>query len=97
MLYLLQTIRGLLGLFMFMSSVTLTFSGFPGALFSWLGGGVVMMGYTVAIASMTHEDVGNGVETAVTRILRSRTLRSLLGSEKYDRENKFRSELHWRA
>ena len=26
-----------------------------------------------------------------------RTLRSLLGSEKYDRENKFKSELHWRA
>jgi len=25
-----------------------------------------------------------------------RTLRSLLGSEKYDRENKFRSELHFR-
>ena len=26
-----------------------------------------------------------------------RTLRSLLGSEKYDRENKFRSELHRRG
>ena len=67
MVNLLQSIRGFVGFILFVISVFMTFGGFPGALLSWLGGGVVTMGYTVAIATITHEDIGQGKEGAGAR------------------------------
>tara|TARA_B100001063_G_scaffold192487_1_gene183744 strand:+ start:1779 stop:2186 length:408 start_codon:yes stop_codon:yes gene_type:complete len=66
----LQSVRGFLGFSLFVLAVLMTFDGFPGALLSWLGGGVVAMAYTVAIATITHEDTGQGKESAGTRFLR---------------------------
>ena len=66
----LQSVRGLVGFVTFVLSVIMTFDGFPLALLSWLGAGVMMVGYTVAIATITHEDVGEGKEGPVSRFLR---------------------------
>ena len=63
----LQSVRALVGLVLFVISLLITFDGSPGALLSWLGGGVVTLGYTVAIASITHEDIGNGRKGPGTR------------------------------
>ena len=65
----LQSVRALVGLILFVVSLLITFDGFPGALLSWLGGGVVTLGYTVAIASITHEDIGNGKQGPGTRFI----------------------------
>ena len=56
-----------MGLFVF--SLFLSFDGFPLALLSWFGGGIVMLGYTVAISTMTHEDTGGGKVKALNRIV----------------------------
>ena len=66
----LQSVRGFAGLFLFVLAVLMTFDGFTGALLSWLGGGVVCIGYSVAIATITHEDTGQGKEGALPRFLR---------------------------
>ena len=66
----LQSVRGLFGFVAFVLSVIMTFDGFPLALLSWLGAGVMMVGYTVAIATITHEDVGSGKEGSVARFIR---------------------------
>ena len=66
----LQSVRGLTGVFLLVIAVLMTFDGFPGALVSWLGGGVVCIGYSVAIATITHEDTGQGKEGALPRFLR---------------------------
>ena len=55
---LLHSVRALLGLTLFIWSLFLSFDGFPGALLSWLGGGVVLIGYTGSIATLTHNDQG---------------------------------------
>ena len=48
---------------LFIWSLFLTFNGFPGALLSWLGGAIVMIGYTGSIATLTHSDQGlSGVQ-----------------------------------
>ena len=65
----LQSVRALVGLVLFVISLLITFDGSPGALLSWLGGGVVTLGYTVAIASITHEDIGNGRKGPGTRFI----------------------------
>ena len=65
----LQSVRALVGLILFVVSLLITFDGFPGALLSWFGGGVVTLGYTVAIASITHEDIGNGKQGPGTRFI----------------------------
>ena len=65
----LQSVRVLVGLVTFVISVLITFDGSPGALLSWLGGGVVTLGYTVAIASITHEDIGSGRQGPATRFI----------------------------
>ena len=65
----LQSVRVLVGLVTFVGSLLITFDGFPGALLSWLGGGVVTLGYTVAISTMTHEDIGNGKQGPLTRFI----------------------------
>ena len=67
MINLLQSIRGLVGFILLVFSVILSFQGFPAALLSWLGGGVVTVGYAVAISKITHEDTGNGKESPGTR------------------------------
>ena len=67
---LLQSIRGFVGFILFVFAVLMTFQGFPGALLSWFGGGVVAMGYAVAIATITHEDVGQGKEGPSPRFFR---------------------------
>ena len=64
-----QNIRALTGFALMMFALFLTFDGFPGAMLSWLGGGVVMTGYTGSIATITHEDTGEGKLTAGMRIL----------------------------
>tara|TARA_B100000676_G_scaffold273209_1_gene291732 strand:- start:1526 stop:1966 length:441 start_codon:yes stop_codon:yes gene_type:complete len=66
----LQSVRGFAGFFLFVLAVLMTFDGFTGALLSWLGGGVVCIGYSVAIATTTHEDTGQGKEGALPRFLR---------------------------
>ena len=66
----LQTVQGFVGFFLFVLAVLMTFQGFPGATFSWLGGGVIAAGYSVAIATITHEDTGQGKEGAGPRFLR---------------------------
>ena len=65
----LQSVRALVGLVLFVISLLITFDGFPGALLSWLGGGVVTLGYTVAISTITHEDIGNGKQGPGTRFI----------------------------
>ena len=55
---LLHSVRALLGLTLFIWSLFLSFDGFPGALLSWLGGGIVLIGYTGSIATLTHNDQG---------------------------------------
>ena len=70
MIQFLQSARALVGLVMLVFSVFLSFKGFPLALLSWLGGGVVLMGYSVAIATITHEDTGQGKEGSGSRFLR---------------------------
>lgn len=64
-----QNIRALTGFALLIFALFLTFDGFPGAMLSWLGGGVVMTGYTGSIATITHEDTGEGKLTAGMRIL----------------------------
>ena len=64
-----QNIRALTGFALMIFALFLTFDGFPGAMLSWLGGGVVMTGYTGSIATITHEDTGEGKLTAGMRIL----------------------------
>ena len=64
-----QNIRALTGFVLLIFALFLTFDGFPGAMLSWLGGGVVMTGYTGSIATITHEDTGEGKLTAGMRIL----------------------------
>ena len=54
----------------FLFSVFETFSGKPLALLSFFGAGLVMSGFTVATATITHEDVGQGKEGPGRRILR---------------------------
>ena len=66
----LQSVRGLGGFTLFVLAGLMTFDGFPGALLSWFGGGIVCVGYSVAIATMTHEDVGSGKEGPGPRLLR---------------------------
>lgn len=58
MVPLLHSVRALLGLALFIWSLFLSFDGFPGALLSWLGGGIVLIGYTGSIATLTHNDQG---------------------------------------
>ena len=65
----LQSVRVLVGLVTFVISVLITFDGSPGALLSWLGGGVVTLGNTVAIASITHEDIGSVRQGPATRFI----------------------------
>ena len=55
---------------MFVLALLMTFKGFPGGLLSWLGGGVVTVAYSVAIATITHEDTGQGKEGPRDRFLR---------------------------
>jgi hypothetical protein len=64
-----QNFRALTGLVLLIFALFLSFDGFPGAMVSWLGGGVVMSGYTGSIATITHEDTGEGKLTAGMRIL----------------------------
>ena len=64
-----QNIRALTGFVLLIFALFLTFDGFPGAMLSWLGGGVVMTGYTGSIATITHEDTGEGKLTTGMRIL----------------------------
>ena len=64
-----QNIRALTGFVLLIFALFLTFDGFPGAMLSWLGGGIVMTGYTGSIATITHEDTGEGKLTAGMRIL----------------------------
>ena len=66
----LQEARGVVGFVTFVISVILTFNGKPLALLSWVGAGIVMTGITVATATITHENVGEGEEGPVPRILR---------------------------
>ena len=66
----LQLVRGFVGFWLFVLAILMTFQGFPDALLSWLGGGVVAVAYTVAISTITHEDIGQGKETASTRFIR---------------------------
>ena len=47
-----QNIRALTGLLLLMFARFLSFDGFPGAMVSWIGGGVVMTGYTGSIATL---------------------------------------------
>ena len=65
----LQSARVLVGMGLFVFSLFLSFDGFPLALLSWFGGGIVMLGYTVAISTMTHEDTGGGKVKALNRIV----------------------------
>ena len=64
-----QNIRALTGFALLIFALFLTFDGFPGAMLSWLGGGIVMTGYTGSIATITHENTGEGKLNAGTRIL----------------------------
>jgi hypothetical protein len=64
-----QNIRALTGLVLLMFALFLSFDGFPGAMVSWLGGGVVMTGYTGSIATITHENTGEEKLSAGMRIL----------------------------
>ena len=64
-----QSIRALSALVLLIFALFLSFDGFPGAILSWLGGGIVMTGYTGSIATITHEDTGEGKLTAGMRIL----------------------------
>ena len=64
-----QNIRALTGFVLLIFALFLTFDGFPGAILSWLGGGVVMTGYTGSIATITHENTGEGKLNAGMRIL----------------------------
>ena len=66
----LQEARGVVGMLVFLFSVFETFSGKPLALLSFFGAGLVMSGFTVATATITHEDVGQGKEGPGRRILR---------------------------
>ena len=66
----LQSLRGFVGFAMFVLALLMTFKGFPGGLLSWLGGGVVTVAYSVAIATITHEDTGQGKEGPRDRFLR---------------------------
>ena len=64
-----QNIRALTGLGLLIFALFLSFDGFPGAMLSWLGGGIVMTGYTGSIATITHENTGEGKLSAGMRIL----------------------------
>ena len=66
----LQEARGVVGGIAFFISVFSTFTGKPLALLSFVGAGIVMTGITVATASITHENVGEGKEGPGPRILR---------------------------
>ena len=47
-----QNICALTALVLLVFALFLSFDGFPGAMVSWLGGGVVMTGYTGSIATL---------------------------------------------
>lgn len=64
-----QNIRALTGFALLIFALFHTFDGFPGAMLSWLGGGLVMTGYTGSISTITHENTGEGKLTAGMRIL----------------------------
>ena len=64
-----QNIRALTALVLLIFALFLSFDGFPGAIVSWLGGGLVMTGYTGSISTITHENTGDGKLTAGMRIL----------------------------
>ena len=66
----LQEARGVVGAIAFFISVFATFTGKPLALLSFVGAGIVMTGITVATATITHENVGEGKEGPGRRILR---------------------------
>ena len=66
----LQSVRGFVGFLLFVLAVLMTFDGFPGALLSWFGGGVVTVGYSVAIATIAHKNTGQGDESAGARFAR---------------------------
>ena len=68
MVGLIQSLRALVGLVLFVLALLLSFKGFPLGLLSWLGGGVVMTGYTGSVATITHEDTGQGKQGPWTRI-----------------------------
>ena len=56
----LQGVRALLGLLIGVSCLLLTFKGFPLAMISFLGSGIVLTGYQVAISTLTHSDSPTG-------------------------------------
>ncbi|ABB35422.1 hypothetical protein [Synechococcus sp. CC9605] len=68
MVQFLQSARVLVGMVLFIWSVFLSFNGFPGALVSWLGGGVVLAGYNTSIASICYKDIGSGPVGSWSRI-----------------------------
>ena len=66
----LQSVRGFLGFVLLVLALFMTFDGFPGALLSWLGGGVMTVAYSVAIATIIYKDTGQGDESAGARFAR---------------------------
>ena len=64
-----QNIRALTALVLLIFALFLSFDGFPGAIVSWLGGGLVMTGYTGSISTITYENTGEGKLTTGMRIL----------------------------
>jgi len=66
----LQSLCGFVGFALFVLALLMTFKGFPGGLLSWLGGGVVTVGYGVATATITHEDTGQGIDIPFVRFAR---------------------------
>jgi hypothetical protein len=56
----LQSIRALAGLFLLIACIQLSFKGFPFALISLLGSAIVLMGYQVAISTISHSDSPTG-------------------------------------
>ena len=64
-----QNIRALTALVLLIFALFLSFDGFPGAIVSWLGGGLVMTGYTGSISTIIHENIGEGKLTTGMQIL----------------------------
>lgn len=61
MIYLhLHFLRTIITMLLFISCIILSFKGFPLALVSFLGSGMTFLGYSVAIATMTHSDTAAG-------------------------------------
>lgn len=60
MVNLLQSVRGLVALALFVMCASLSFQGFPGALVSLLGALLVLTGYTGSISTMCHTDTYAG-------------------------------------